>query len=76
MSKIPSGKLAALFLAFSMAGEVHGADFKQGQWESVVKAAKAEGQLVLLNSEHYGILFAEFEKKFPEIKVIAGAGGA
>jgi ABC-type Fe3+ transport system substrate-binding protein len=76
MSKLFPGILAFFFLAFFLLGALHAADFKQGDWESLVKAAKAEGQLVLLNSEYYEILFAEFEKKFPGIKVIAGSGRA
>lgn len=49
---------------------------RQNQWENTLTAAKAEGQLVILNSEYYDILFAEFQKKYPEIKVVAGTGRA
>jgi ABC-type Fe3+ transport system substrate-binding protein len=38
-------------------------------WENTVAAAKREGQLVFYGSDKYDLLFREFQKKFPEIKV-------
>jgi len=49
------------------------ADWKQ-DWEKTIEGAKKEGQLQLLTSEAYDLVFAEFQKKYPEIKVVATAG--
>jgi iron(III) transport system substrate-binding protein len=45
------------------------ADIWKADWEKTVQAAKKEGQLVLYGSADYEMLFAEFHKKYPEIKV-------
>jgi iron(III) transport system substrate-binding protein len=39
-------------------------------WEKVTQAAKREGELRLYCSEDYVLLFAEFQKKYPEIKLV------
>lgn len=53
---------------------LHGeADWKE-EWEKTVEGAKREGQVVLLNSDAYDLVFADFQKKYPEIKVVAGSG--
>ena len=41
----------------------------KADWDKTLQAAKKEGQLVLYGSADFEILFAEFHKKFPEIKV-------
>jgi iron(III) transport system substrate-binding protein len=41
----------------------------QTDWERTLEAAKREGQLVIYGSAEYEQLFAEFQKKYPEIKV-------
>jgi ABC-type glycerol-3-phosphate transport system substrate-binding protein len=41
----------------------------QAEWEKTVEAAKAEGQLVIYGGNDYETLFAEFQKKYPAIKV-------
>lgn len=41
----------------------------KADWEKTLQAAKKEGQLVLYGSADFEMLFAEFHKKFPEIKV-------
>lgn len=41
----------------------------QSEWGKTVEAAKAEGQLVIYAGTDYDALFAEFQKKYPEIKV-------
>jgi iron(III) transport system substrate-binding protein len=46
----------------------------QDDWEKTVQAAKKEGQLVLYGSADYEKLFAEFNKKYPEIKIIGVFG--
>jgi iron(III) transport system substrate-binding protein len=45
------------------------ADAWKADWEKSVEAAKKEGQLVLYGSADFEKLFAEFHKKYPEIKV-------
>jgi iron(III) transport system substrate-binding protein len=50
------------------------ADWRQ-DWEKSVEAAQKEGQVVLLNSQSFDLVFAEFQKKYPQIKVVAGPGG-
>ena len=46
----------------------------KADWEKTVAAAKKEGQLVLYGSADYEKLFAEFNKKYPEIKIIGVFG--
>jgi iron(III) transport system substrate-binding protein len=48
------------------------------EWERTVEAAKKEGQVVLYASDDYGKIFAQFQKRYPEIKVVhvSGRGGA
>jgi iron(III) transport system substrate-binding protein len=41
----------------------------KADWEKTLQAAKKEGQLVLYGSADFENLFAEFHKKYPEIKV-------
>jgi ABC-type Fe3+ transport system substrate-binding protein len=45
------------------------ADAWKADWEKTLQAAKKEGQLVLYGSADFEMLFTEFQKKFPEIKV-------
>lgn len=45
------------------------ADAWQADWERTVAAAKKEGQLVLYGSADFEKLYAEFNKKYPEIAV-------
>ena len=46
----------------------------QADWEKTLEAAKKEGQLVLYGSADYEKLFAEFNKKYPEIKIVGVFG--
>ena len=46
----------------------------RAEWEKTVNAAKAEGRLTLYNHVAYETIFAEFEKKYPEIKVVYVSG--
>ena len=46
----------------------------QDDWEKTLQAAKKEGQLVLYGSADYEKLFAEFNKKYPEIKIVGVFG--
>jgi iron(III) transport system substrate-binding protein len=45
------------------------ADAWKADWEKTLQAAKKEGQLVLYGSADFEPLFAEFHKKYPEIRV-------
>lgn len=49
-------------------------DAWKADWDKSVEAAKKEGQLVLYGSADYEKLFAEFNKKYPEIKVVGVFG--
>lgn len=50
------------------------ADAWKADWQKTLEAAKKEGQLVLYGSADYEKLFAEFNKKYPEIKVVGVFG--
>jgi iron(III) transport system substrate-binding protein len=66
--------LAALSLRESHI--VHAAETKtdsQVQWDRTVDAAKKEGQVVLYTGVRHPAIFADFQKKYPEIKVITGS---
>ncbi len=60
-------------LAFENGHAVAVQDWK-ADWDKSVEAAKKEGQLVLYGSADYEKLFAEFNKKYPEIKVVGVFG--
>jgi len=57
-----------VFAWFAVAG---GAETEQWKvdWNKAVEAAKKEGQLVIYGSPDFETLYAEFHKKYPEIKV-------
>jgi iron(III) transport system substrate-binding protein len=59
---------AVLFLGGSLAWAGQ-ADSWKADWEKTLEAAKKEGQLVIYGSADYEMLYAEFHKKYPEIKV-------
>jgi ABC-type Fe3+ transport system substrate-binding protein len=60
----------AVYFSFGATTAVAGqADAWQADWDKTVQAAKKEGQLVLYGSADFEFLFAEFHKKYPEIKV-------
>ncbi len=50
------------------------ADAWKADWDKTLQAAKKEGQLTLYGSADYEILFAEFNRKYPEIKVVGVYG--
>jgi ABC-type Fe3+ transport system substrate-binding protein len=65
----------AVLLTFEYAGALAAqADAWKADWDKTVEAAKKEGQLVLYGSADYEKLFAEFNKKYPEIKVVGVFG--
>jgi iron(III) transport system substrate-binding protein len=49
-------------------------DAWKADWEKTLAAAKKEGQLVIYGSADYEMLYAEFHKKYPEIKIIGAFG--
>jgi len=63
--------VSVLWASAAWAGQ---ADAWKADWEKTVQAAKKEGQLVLYGSADFEALFAEFHKKYPEIKVIGVFG--
>ena len=46
----------------------------QADWDQALQAARKEGQLTLYGSADYEILFGEFNKKYPGIKVVGVYG--
>ena len=61
-----------LIMFFTMdvaAAVVAQSDAWKADWEKALQAAKKEGQLVLYGSADFESLFAEFHKKYPEIRV-------
>src|SRR5574341_725196 len=69
--KLAMAVVLILWSAVIQAGE---AAKWQADWERTLAAAKKEGQLVLYGSADYEKLFAEFYKKYPEIKVVGVYG--
>jgi iron(III) transport system substrate-binding protein len=63
--------IATLILSVLWASAAYAAqaDAWKADWEKTLQAAKKEGQLVLYGSADFEGLFAEFHKKYPEIKV-------
>jgi iron(III) transport system substrate-binding protein len=58
-----------LFVVWSTAAYGAQADAWKADWEKTLQAAKKEGRLVLYGSADFEKLFAEFNKKYPEIRV-------
>jgi iron(III) transport system substrate-binding protein len=76
---IKSGLMFSLLLLGIAAsqGRVLGGEAKRGweaEWEKTLQAAKKEGQVVLYATEGSDVIFREFEKKYPEIKVVSVLG--
>ena len=61
--------LLAVALILGWAHVATAADAWKADWEKTVQAAKKEGQLVLYGSADFEKLFAEMNKKYPEIKI-------
>lgn len=65
-------------LCFIVALPANGGESKpawQVQWEKTVEAAKKEGQVAIYHGSDFDRIFAEFHKKYPEIKVVSITGG-
>lgn len=68
--------LMGLGVQFLFSGLTHGAESKaawQTEWEKVLAAAKKEGQVTVYISGYDAVL-PEFQKEYPEIKVVAVTG--
>jgi len=81
--RIPlSGRLlaAGLLLLFQIgaAGAGEARLSRQAEWDKTLQAAKKEGQVVMYVSDVYEEVFRQFQKRYPEIKVVVvpGAGNA
>ena len=66
--------LSAVGFYLAHAGDLAAAAEGAPQWEKVLEAAKKEGQLVLAANPGTQEIFTEFQKKYPEIKVVAAPG--
>ena len=76
MKRMQNWLWAIIVLLVLGSGDAHAAqaDSWKADWDKTVEAAKKEGQLVLYGSADYEKLFAEFNKKYPEIKVVGVFG--
>jgi iron(III) transport system substrate-binding protein len=63
--------LLTLERAGALAAQV---DAWKADWDKTVEAAKKEGQLVLYGSADFEKLFAELNKRYPEIKIVGVFG--
>jgi iron(III) transport system substrate-binding protein len=68
------GTIIILATVWSVPAVAAQADAWKADWDKTLQAAKKEGQLVLYGSADFEILFAEFHKKYPEIKVVGVFG--
>jgi spermidine/putrescine-binding protein len=60
----------AIYFSFGASTTLAGqADAWKADWDKTVEAAKKEGQLSIYGSPDFEALYAEFHKKYPEIKV-------
>lgn len=60
---------AWVFIALTGAALAAQDDAWKAEWGKTVEAAKKEGQVVIYGSADYEILYGEFHKKYPEIKI-------
>jgi iron(III) transport system substrate-binding protein len=76
MKRIQNIFVSILVLLALVSGDALGAqaDAWKADWDRSVEAAKKEGQLVLYGSADYEKLFAAFNKKYPEIKIVGVFG--
>jgi iron(III) transport system substrate-binding protein len=76
MKRIQNLLASIIVLLVLVSGDALGAqaDAWKADWDRSVEAAKKEGQLVLYGSADFEKLFAEFNKKYPEIKIVGVFG--
>src|SRR5207237_8562670 len=59
----------AMLLLFGFSAAMAGQpDAWKADWDKTVEAAKKDGQIVLYGSADFETLYAEFHKKYPEIR--------
>ena len=69
--------LAAILVALILQVLLLGAGFvRAGEWEKTFRAAKKEGRVVIYGGQSFNLVFAEFQKKYPDINVIFVPGNA
>jgi len=74
VSKGHGAKVAfIIFLASAVNGAEGRADWKT-EWESTLQAAKKEGRVMFYASTRYDGVIAEFQKRFPDIKMTSVIG--
>ncbi len=60
----------AMLLLFGFSAAMAGQpEAWKADWDKTVEAAKKDGQIVLYGSADFETLYAEFHKKYPEIRV-------
>jgi iron(III) transport system substrate-binding protein len=65
--------LTILFLNLAFTFVVHGVETNpsgQAAWANTLKKAQEEGKLHIYGTAKYDLLFAEFQKQYPQIKVV------
>ena len=71
---ITFGMLSLLFLGL-FGHSTARADWKR-EWEKTLNAAREEGRVFIYGTRNYDLLFSEFQKKYPGIKVHIATGSA
>src|SRR5262245_33034865 len=66
---IPGWLSAVAVLVASYCSQSLAAEAGVGEWQRTLDVARKEGQVILYGSNDYETLFAEFHKKYPDIKV-------
>ncbi len=62
-----------LTFALKLEGAERRSDW-EGEWAKTLEGANREGKLVIYGSRSYDLLFAEFQKRFPQIQVVSVIG--
>jgi iron(III) transport system substrate-binding protein len=73
LTPLAIGLFVLLHSGSAGAGEAKGT--AQAEWERTLQAARKEGQVTIYGSEVYDGVFRHFQKRYPEIKVVAVVGG-
>jgi iron(III) transport system substrate-binding protein len=78
ITKLPYAvlSLVATLLLVSSPAQAGSSSSSQQDWEKTIEAAKKEGEVAVYIKAGYDGVFAAFQKKYPEIKVVSVAGQA
>src|ERR1700745_3972313 len=60
----------AYFVSLVFVSPIMAASDRREEWEKVLRAAKQEGRVVLYTYPGQELVFQEFQKKFPDIKLV------